>query len=101
MTIEQERSGDSGFVQDSEPCRCQNSCISFQEGKMSALAVSAEIGSVSSDSVSPDSGRQKIPYIGMCDLLPKGTLHHWRSVREAYSIRFPLLYSSAFNPSEV
>ena len=63
---------------------------------MSALAVSAEIGSVPLDS-----GRQKIPYIGMCDLLPKGTLHHWRSVREAYSIRFPLLYSSAFNPSEV
>ncbi len=59
---------------------------------MSALAVSAEIGSVS-----PDSGRQKVPYIGMCDLLPKGTLHHWRNVREAYSIRF--LYSSAFNPS--
>jgi hypothetical protein len=37
MTIEQERSGDSGFVQDSEPCCCQNVFISFQEGKMSAI----------------------------------------------------------------
>src|ERR1700760_2142901 len=50
MTIEQERSGDSGFVQDSEPCRCQNRCISFQEGKMSALAVSSAYSKGSSGS---------------------------------------------------
>ena len=50
MTIEQERSGDSGFVQDSEPCRCQNGCISFQEGKMSALAVSSAYSKRSSGS---------------------------------------------------
>jgi hypothetical protein len=36
-TIEQERSGDSGFVQDSEPCCCQNRFISFEEGEMSAI----------------------------------------------------------------
>ena len=50
MTIEQERSGDSGFVQDSEPCRCQNRCISFQEGQMSALAVSSAYSKGSSGS---------------------------------------------------
>src|ERR1700751_2259360 len=32
----------------------------------------------------------------MCDLLPKGTLHHWRSVREAFPSASP---SSTHQPS--
>jgi hypothetical protein len=53
MTIEQERSGDSGFVQDSEPCCCENLFISIQEGKMSALAVRLVSSTGSSCSLKP------------------------------------------------